>query len=316
MSDLLASLTFAFSVTGPIFVILLLGVLLARAGILTEPFIDAGSRLVFNVTLPSLLFLSISRTTIEQAMNLSLVAWGLVGTLALFLLLEWMANRLVSPPSERGVVVQGAFRSNMGIVGLAYCVNAYGDPGLAGASLYLALVTILFNVLAVVTLNRSLNKHRSLSKTLVGIVRNPLILGILLALPVAWTKLRLPGILLQVGDYFAQMTLPPALLCAGASMNLKLLRHESRNALLASAGKLLLVPLVLTAGGYGIGLRGMDLGILFLMSSAPTAAASYVMVRAMGGNASLAANIIVLTTLGSLLVTSIGVTLLRGGSLI
>lgn len=316
MSDFLASLTFAFSVTGPIFVILLLGVALSRTGLLTEAFIDAGSRLVFNVTLPSLLFLSISKTSIELAVNLSLVAYGLAGTLILFVLLEWMAGHLVQPCSERGVVVQGAFRSNMGIVGLAYCVNAYGDLGLAGASLYLALVTILFNVLAVVTLNRSLNRHRSLFKTLGDIARNPLILGIVLALPVAWARLQLPGVVLQVGDYFAQMTLPLALLCAGASMNLKSLRHESRNALLASSGKLLLVPLALTGGGYGIGLRDMDLGILFLMSSAPTAAASYVMVRAMGGNASLAANIIVLTTLGSLLVTSVGITLLRSGGLI
>jgi len=316
MSDFLASLTFAFSVTGPIFVILLLGVALARTGILTEAFIEAGSKLVFNVTLPSLLFLSISKTSIEQAMNLNLVAYGLAGTLILFVVLEWTAGHLVQPRSERGVVVQGAFRSNMGIVGLAYCANAYGDPGLAGASLYLALVTILFNILAVVTLNRSLNRHRSLLKTLGDIARNPLILGILLALPVAWSGLPLPGVVLQVGDYFAQMTLPLALLCAGASMNLGSLRRESRNALLASSGKLLIVPLALTGGGYGIGLRDMDLGILFLMSSAPTAAASYVMVRAMGGNASLAANIIVLTTLGSLLVTSIGVTLLRSGGLI
>lgn len=41
------------------------------------------------------------------------------------------------------------------------------------------------------------------------------------------------------------------------------------------------------------------MGILLLMSSAPTAAASYVMTKAMGGNATLAANIIALTTLGS-----------------
>ncbi len=69
---------------------------------------------------------------------------------------------------------------------------------------------------------------------------------------------------------------------------------------LAAAGKLLLVPLLFVGGGVAWGFRGMELGILLLMSSAPTAAASYVMVRAMGGNAALAANIIALTTLGSL----------------
>ena len=48
------------------------------------------------------------------------------------------------------------------------------------------------------------------------------------------------------------------------------------------------------------------------VSSAPTAAASYVMVRAMGCNAGLAGNIIALTTLGSLVNTCVGVVVLRG----
>jgi predicted permease len=60
----------------------------------------------------------------------------------------------------------------------------------------------------------------------------------------------------------------------------------------------------------------MRLGILLLMWSAPTAAASYVMVRAMGGNAALAPNIIALTTLGSLATTSVGIVLLRNLGLI
>lgn len=80
--------------------------------------------------------------------------------------------------------------------------------------------------------------------------------------------------------------------------------------------KLVLVPLVLTAGAVALGFRGIELGILMLMASSPSAAAGYVMVRAMGGNAALAANIIALTTLGSLLTTSLGVMLLRSGGLI
>jgi hypothetical protein len=222
-----------------------------------------------------------------------------------------LAEIFIYPPLERGVVVQGAFRSNMGIVGLAYCANAYGEVGLAAASIYLGPVTILFNVLAVITLNRSLNKHRSVAGTLFDIARNPLILGIVLALPVAWTHVQLPSILLQSGEYFAQMTLPLALLCTGASLSLKALREDSHNAVIASVGKLLIVPFIITLGGYWLGFRDMDLGILFLMTSSPTAAASYIMVRAMSGNAVLAANIIALTTFGSILVASMGVALLR-----
>jgi predicted permease len=94
-------------------------------------------------------------------------------------------------------------------------------------------------------------------------------------------------------------------------MSLAAMRLESRNALISAAGKTLLSPLVLTTMAYLAGFNGMELGIVFLMSAAPTAAASYVMARAMGGNAALAANVIVLSTIGSVVVTTLGISCLQ-----
>jgi predicted permease len=124
-----------------------------------------------------------------------------------------------------------------------------------------------------------------------------------------WT---IPSLLIQSGQYFANLTLPLALLCTGASLDFARLRLERRNALLASVGKLVFVPLVFVIGGAIVGFHGIDIGILLLLSSTPTASASYVMVRAMGGNAVLAANIIALTTVGSIFTTSLGIMLVRG----
>ncbi len=311
MSDFITNLNFALSVTGPIILFLLLGVALKHWRIITEEFIDVGSRLVFNVTLPALLFITISQTRFAQAANFKLVAAGLIGTLILFFLIEIIVKYTVQPARDRGVVVQGGYRSNMGIIGLAYVVNAYGSEGMALASLYLGLVTILFNILAVITLHRSINSDLHWSKTLKKIVTNPLIIGIVAGMPVAYFELHIPDLFLKTGEYFAQMTLPLALLCTGGSLSLSVLRLESHNALIGTVCKILLAPLILTVTAYLAGFSGIQLGIVFLMSSSPTAAASYVMSRAMGGNAALAANIIVLTTIGSVIATTIGITWLR-----
>lgn len=312
MTEFLAVLSFSFSVTGPIFIILALGIWLRRTGMLNDGFIEGGSRIVFSIGLPAVLFLSIAKTEFGEATNLGLIAFGLIGTFLVFLLLEWVAARWVEPAEDRGVVVQGGFRSNMGIIGLAYCVNAYGDAGLVAAALYLGLVTILFNVLAVVTLSRSLHRRQGTGRMVKGVVTNPLIIGIVLALPVSWLQIPLPKVAVQSAQYFADLTLPLALLCTGATLNFRSLRLEMSNTLLAASSKLVLVPLLFALGGIVVGFRGVDLGVLLLMSSAPTAAASYVMVRAMGGNSVLAANIIALTTLGSILCTSIGIVVLKG----
>lgn len=315
-SDFLATVEFSLAVTGPIFVILGLGAWLRRIGLIDEAFIEGGSRLVFNVTLPALLFISVAKTRLDTSANFALIGFGLAATLLAWGLAELLAKYAVNAKRDRGVVVQGVFRSNMAIIGLAYCVNAYGEAGLAMASLYVGLVTILFNVLSVLTLSRSLHTRQGVAPVLRSVAANPLIIGIVLALPVSISGLRLPAIVLQSGEYFANMTLPLALLCTGAALDFRSLRHDPRDAVLAACGKLLLVPLLFVGGGMLWGFRGIELGILLLMSSAPTAAASYVMVRAMGGNAPLAANIIALTTAGSLLTTSAGVVVLRGMRLI
>ncbi len=316
MNDILDNLQFALSVTGPIMLVLLLGIALKRGGLITDAFIDVGSKLVFNVALPALLFITIAQTHFEQTANLNLVMAGLLGTLVFFLVMELIAAVTVHPSQDRGVVVQGGYRSNMGIIGLAYAVNAFGDVALAAASLYLALVTVLYNVLAVITLNRSLHRQATFGATLKKIALNPLIIGIFSALPFAYFEVPLPRLLLQTGEYFAQMTLPLALLCTGGSLSLASLRLESRNAMIGSVAKVIFSPLLLTLGALFAGLRGMDLGIVFLMSAAPTAASSYVMSRAMGGNATLAANIIVLSTIGSVIATTLGITWLRSAGLV
>ena len=316
MHDFLQSLASSFSITGPIFVVLALGVYLRRIGLINDNFIDVGSKLVFNVTLPALLFLSISQTHIADSANISLVVLGLVGTLIAYLLLELLSAALVPKREDRGVVVQGGFRSNMGIIGLAYCVNAFGDAGLVAASLYLGLVTILFNILAVITLNRSLNHRGGVASTLKGIARNPLIISIVAALFIAGLEWDIPELLVQSGGYFSQMTLPLALICTGASLDFRALRADFRSAMISAVCKLMIVPLLLIAAGIAVGFRGLELGVLALMSSAPSAAASYIMVRAMGGNSALAANIIVLTTMGSLLTTSVLMMVLHGFALL
>jgi predicted permease len=308
VAEFLATLEFSLSVTGPIFLILGLGVWLRRIGMLTDAFIEVGSRLVFNVTLPALLFISVSKTRLDTSANFPLIGFGLAATLLVWAAAGLVARYAVREPRDRGVVVQGIFRSNLAIIGLAYCVNAYGPTGLAAASLYVGMVTILFNVLSVVSLSASLQASQSLGRVVRSVALNPLIIGILLALPIAVSGLRLPGILVQAGEYFANMTLPLALLCTGAALDFRSLRHDPRGA----AGKLLAVPLIFVLAAVALGFRGMDLGILLLMSSAPSAAASYVMVRAMGGNSALAANIVALTTVGSLFTTSAGIVVLKG----
>lgn len=313
MNLYLESLTFAATVTLPIFFLVLLGWLFRRTGLINENFIETGSKLVFTAALPALIFINIVQLDIGEVLHTGQIGYALVSTLLVFLALWWGGSRWIANGADRGVFIQGAFRANLGIIGLALCANLYGKEGLAIGSILLASVTLLYNVLSVFILTVSVQQSPRIDwrKLFVDLLRNPLIIAILSALPLAWLDLRLPAMLLQTGQYFADLTLPLALLCVGASIDLRALHNTSGLSSKATLLRLVLIPAVQTFGAWMLGLPGIMLGTLFLMLASPTATVSFIMAKALGGNAPLAANIVAQSTLLSVLTISGGLFLLR-----
>lgn len=310
MNTFLDSFAFSLSVTAPIFIVLITGIYLRRINFINDAFIEVSSKIVFNIALPLLLFFTIVKTPVSEVTNLPIIIYGLSATLFMYLLLEWWATRL-DPKADRGVIVQGAFRGNLGFIGLAYCVNAYGEEGLIAASLYIGFVTVLYNLLAIVTLNRAMDKGNNPIQMLRIIVTNPLIVAIVLALMFSSFSIPIPEFIEKAGGYFANLTLPLALLVTGGSLNFQELKSNPNKTFYTSLIKLVIIPAVFTLGAYLFGFRGIDLGLLFLMSAAPTATASFIFVKNMGGNYKLAANIIAVTVLSATLSVSLGVFILR-----
>nr|WP_284500313.1 AEC family transporter [Microbulbifer sp. GX H0434] len=298
------------SVTGPIFLTLIVGYWLARVGLLRDAFVDDASKLVFMITLPVLLFINIFTADAELGQELPLLAAGLLGTV-ITIPLAWLAARPLVH-GDRSAFIQGAFRGNLGIIGLAWAANAYGSGGLAQAALLMAGVTILYNIAAVTLFAVYSSEVRfSWGKLAKDIAQNPLIVAIVLALVCREIGLVLPEILLQTGDYLASITLPLALLCIGASLDFSLLRRSSLAAFGATAIKLLGVPAVLLACGWLLRLPAQAMGVLLLLAATPSATVSFIMARAMGGNSQLAANIVALSTLLSIVTASLGLALLE-----
>ncbi|MEG3766611.1 AEC family transporter [Alteromonas sp. 14N.309.X.WAT.G.H12] len=309
-------LSFISSTLVPVLILLLMGWFFFRIRWIDDAFVATGSKLVFNVALPALLFLSISQADFAHAANIKLIMIGLVGSAISCVLLLVVARFTVTPYTARGVVVQGGFRANMGIIGLAYCANTYGQEGLAAASVYMGAVTILFNVMSVYVLNIYQHGKRSIMQQLSGIAKNPLIIAIVIALPFSYFQWTLPEVALKTGEYFAQLTLPLALICTGASLQFRSFSSDWYNIALSTVSKCILYPLFLVSVAYLLGFRGMHLGIILLLAISPTAAASYVMVRNIGGDHRLAASIIAVTTLASLPITAIAFTSLMALGLV
>ena len=306
---LLDSLSFSVQVCLPIAIIIFLGALLKRIGWINDEFAKVGSRLVFTVTLPCLLFINIAQTDLTDHFPVFLTAVAAILTTLFFLLCHYLAY-YIHPSESRGAFVQGACRGNMAIVGLAFCVNAFGDGILPLASMYLAAIVIIYNVYSILTLYYHRDTAPSLRMVSKSVFTNPLAIAIILGIIMSWLPFRLPVLMVETGSYLASMTLPLALLCAGASIRLQEFR-SSPWLYLAILSKIILIPLSATIIAYLVGIRGESLGVLYLMMAAPTAAAAYPMTRSIGGDYHLTAAIIVGSTVLSMLTTTLGLFLLR-----
>ncbi|MEZ9550211.1 AEC family transporter [Vibrio breoganii] len=315
---LIDQLAFSISVTGPICLILVMGVVLKKIGIINDAFIESASNLVFKVTLPTMLFLSLVEADHDFATSASLVGFSVGSNVLFFAFCTALVGVLLKGNEDRGVVVQGAFRANTGIIALAYVANMYGTEGLATAAIYVATTTLLYNVLAVISLTpKGAQTGSSALKTMTkSITSNPLIISIMAGFAYSFIGLPVPKVASDAGHYFASMTLPLALLCTGGSLNLNSLKHEITPTWIATTLKLIAAPIVSCLLAYVLGFRGEALGIIFFMTASPTAAASYVMARSMGGNSTLAANIIALTTILSVVTTTIGLVILNSLNLL
>jgi predicted permease len=308
---MLAVVEQTLSVTAPVFSMLFLGVALKRFGLIDAAFINTASALVFRGTLPTLLFLGIVQADLRSALQPALLLYFVLATLGCFLL-AWGWAILRFPEADRGIYTQGAFRGNNGIIGLALATSMYGDYGLSLGAVLGGVVILSYNTLSAIVLAiyspQAKTDVWSLTK---NILSNPLIVGVLAAIPFAAWQIALPQWLLTSGEYFAQMSLPLALICIGGTLTLESLRESGSMAISSSLMKVLWLPLLATLGAWLWGFRDAELAILFLYFASPTAAASFVMAKAVGGNHQLAAAIIVLTTLATVVTTNLGLLMLQ-----
>ncbi|TGD74918.1 AEC family transporter [Mangrovimicrobium sediminis] len=284
--------------------------LLARAGLLPQALNDRISKLAFRFGLPVMLFACAAPVDYRNALHAGYVLVGVFATV-LVVGLSWLYSRWRGhPPREQGLFVQGAYRSNLAIVGLALCIAAYGEAGGRLAALPVALMTTLYNLLAVFVLNASLGGNASPLAALRGVLTNPLIIGIAAGVALSLSGLPVPALLEPAGLWLSRFFLPLMLVCIGGAIRLSDLHRAGSLAWEATAWRLLVSPALTVALALALGIRGETLGVLFLLVATPAAASGYVMVVAARGNGTLAANIIVLTTLCSLGSITLGLFLL------
>lgn len=297
----MSNLLFSLNGTVPLFLIMLLGYLLRRKGFLTDAFIANANKLLFNVTIPVLLFHDLSSVDVRVDFDGSYLLFCFLSTLASIAVVWVLARLFIRRRELIGEFVQGCFRSSAAILGAAFIQNIYGDSSMSGLMILGAVP--LYNIFSVIILileapqgAQKSSLSDSIRQSLKGIATNPIILGILAGLLASLVRLPIPQMIDKGLSSLASLTTPLALIVIGAGFKGKEALGHIRLSVVASAVKLLVLPAVFLPLAVMMGFADQKLVGLIVMLGSITTPASYIMAKNMGHDGSLTASICVITT--------------------
>jgi len=303
VSILLSNLTYSINAVAPIVLLVLLGGFLKKIGLIDQAFTTIAEKLVFKVALPVMLFLEVAKSGLSEDMDIRLILFCLIAVTSAFLLTALLVPLFIKDRAKCGSFVQGACRSNFAILGVPLAENLFGTVGTSAIAIVMPFVILMFNGYSVIILSVfSESREKRLDRNaIIGIIKNiaanPLIIGVLLAVPFMVFGWELPVIADKSLGYVKDLATPLALICLGANFKPESMKGRVGIAVLASLVKTVVLPVLMVILAALCGLRNESLGVVLILFGAPTAVSSYIMAKKMENDHELAAQILLLTTI-------------------
>ena len=294
---MLSNLIVSIEAVIPMFIIIFLGVLIRKAGIIGREEARKFNRVVFMCCFGPLMFTNLYGKESSEAINPKLIIFTLVIFFLLYALTVLVVLKVEKDPRSRGAMIQAIYRSNFIIMGLPVVQNVFGKGELAVTAVMIAIVVPIYNVLAVITLEIFRGGKPDLKETLINLVKNPIIIGAVFGLIAVLTGITLPKAVMSPIDMLADAATPFALLLLGVQFDFDTVSQEKRDLLVCLIGRLVVFPAVGLIGGALMGFRGVTLLTLVAMFASPSAITSFTMAQQMDSDYELAGNCVIFSSM-------------------
>lgn len=303
---------YSVSLILPDFAIILLGLVLSRKGGFTKAFWDGAEKLVFNFLLAPFLFVSVVQSQLSVGESAHFLLTGICAML-LGVALSYTVHYFIHADAvTHASIFQYGFRFNT-YIGFAICTQFCGTEGLSLLALLIAFWVPISNTIAVADLARAVAMRDSKSQshsqillsTVLGVIKNPLIIATLLGLVFNFLDIGLIQPAKDFLNHLASASLAMGLLCIGAGLQFDNLKKDFRLIGISCLIRLIAVPLMAWCIVSLFGLSGSAAAVVLIFAALPTAQSCYVMTANMHGNAAIVAAVTTAQTLLSMLTLSV-----------
>lgn len=309
----------------PVVLLILLGYILKQKGFINDDFVRIGNKLVFNICLPCMLFVNVYNIESFESINWDIVFYSVIILVVIFLLGWATALAATKIPERRGVILQCSFRSNIAIIGLSLAGTLGGGEAVAVAAIVSSFTVPVNNILSVLSLSmftaNGASGKNSIKSVLANIVKNPLIISCVLGLAclgirevqiaafgeVVFRFRQQAKFLYTAVDNLKSIATPFALVVLGGQFEFSAVKGLMKEIITGTLWRVVLAPLI------GIGLAIflssktslLSCGVneypaLVALFGSPVAVSSAVMATSMGADDQLATQLVVWTSICSI----------------
>lgn len=313
------NLILSLNVVLPLAIILCVGIVVKKCGILNDSGLSQINKLTFRVFLSTNLFMNIysmDRNNLFNHDNMYTIIYAVGWILTLILVPMLILRKKAKNKDAYPVIVQAIYRSNLVLFGLPVCQLIYPDENLSMIYLAIAVMVPVFNISAVIIFQDYKGAGVSFGKILLNVLKNPLVVGAILGF-LFWTiKIPLPIAVQSALTSMAKVATPLAFVVLGASIRFRSLKGHLKKIIALSLSRLIFVPALVIIPAILMGFR--DLSVVTLMSifASPMAVSTFTMAKEEGADEQLAAGVIAATTILSIVTVFAWIFVLKNFGLI
>ena len=311
---MLNDLLFSANAVVPIFLLIMLGYVLTRLKVWDAHFLKIANNLCFKCLLPVLLFYNVASSNIFEVFNGKLILYVCLCACALCGVLFLIVPLLIKDNKRRGVLIQGTFRSNFLLFGVPLGLSIGGESGATLAAVVASFYVPVINMLSVISLYVfSDAKDKNLKSALIGIVKNPLIIGgvsgLIFSVIRNYIGFELPTMLDTTLYNIKSAATPLAFLILGGDLKFGNMLRNIKISIFSVVGKLIAIPAIMLTFSAFLGFDRLSMAILLAVFATPNAVSSYAMARNYEADYDLAGEIVTLSTLLSIFTIFVFITI-------
>ncbi len=296
------SLTFiAAEQVGVMFLLILTGFIAVRVGAVKAESRAALSDLLMNIVLPAMIInsyiLDFDPSILNNLVKATIASFAMMGAAMLASALVCMKIKDDDMPLMRYAMAAG----NCGYMGFPLITALFGNEGLLYASIFNTVYNIYVWTIGVRSLERE--KSRGGLNTVIELLKKPALVAVIIGIVIYLAQIPLPAIIHQPIELLGNMNTPLSMFITGMIMAEGGVLRTTRDKRLWETifMRLIVGPALALALGRILGLGGMVGAVTILLSGCPCASFTSVFAVKYHYDESLAAGLIVVSTLLSIL---------------